>query len=56
MKIDHAVITLPGTGNYAVTLPDQITFIQGATTTELEAAITEILEDFEPEEEVVSEA
>lgn len=55
MKIDHAVITLPGTGNYAVTLPDQITFIQGATPTELEVAIAEIFEDFEPEKEVVSE-
>lgn len=47
---EYSVITLPGRGNYAITLPGQITFIQDASEEELKTAISETVAEYIPEE------
>jgi uncharacterized protein len=56
MNTEYAVITLPGKGNYAVTLPGQITFLLDATPEELKTELAQILNEYIPEENSIFEA
>ena len=56
MDTEYAVINLPGKGNYAVTLPGQISFILDANKEEFQTTFEEILRDYVPEETTVYES
>lgn len=55
MDTEFGVIDLPGKGNYAVTLPGQISFVLDANKEEFKTTFEDILEDYIPEEIAVSE-
>ena len=54
MDTENAVIVLPGKGNYAITLPGQITFVLRATPQELLEVKSGLLQEYVPEESVIS--